>query len=335
MQATPISDFVAVSLSGTAPLSFVSTGSSTQLAFDITGSALNSSLQSWQQQVNALGVSSVQISQYEPNVVRLTAQVSPDVFYTSGTEDGGTQLNLWLQEPAAKQELLAKPASGTIYYGFDATPYPGDNVMQAWWNDSPFCYTGFYLGPSAYHSDASFMNKRQTLVNQGWGLLPIYVGRQADSDHLDTPTGIADADDAANLAVSAGFPTQYHYLSGYRNRVPVDKQLPELCHHLGRGGSWQGVWCRDLLQHQNTPIRSGVRFRAPHSGWRTTPETACRSSVLSPADTGVSYAGSWQFTGDSSLTYGGDPIDVDLDASTYRDPSTAPGNASLGNISLW
>ena len=76
--------------------------------------------------------------------------------------------------------------------------------MQAWWNNSPFYYTGFYLGPAPYHPDTSFMDERQVLVDQGWGLLPIYVGRQADSWNLDQ--GIEDGDDAVNLAASAGFP---------------------------------------------------------------------------------------------------------------------------------
>ena len=180
----------------------------------------------------------------------LVAQVTPDVFYTSGTSAGGTQLTLWLQEPAAKKALLANPTSGAVYYGIDLSPYPGDQVMQAWWNDSPFCYTGFYLGPTAYHSDTSFMSKRQTLVNQGWGLLPIYVGRQADSEHLDTPTGIADADEAVSLAVSNAFPLNTTIYLDVETGLPLTSRLPELCHILGQGGSRQGVWRRDILQHE-------------------------------------------------------------------------------------
>jgi uncharacterized protein YgiM (DUF1202 family) len=334
VQATPISDFVAVSLSGTAPLSFVSTGSSTQPAFDITGFTLNSSLQSWQQQVNALGVSSVKISQYQPNVVRLVAQVNPDVFYTSGTEAGGTQLNLWLQEPAAKKDLLAKPASGTLYYGFDSSLYPGDNVMQAWWNDSPFCYTGFYLGPTAYHSDAGFMYKRQTLVNQGWGLLPIYVGRQSDSEHLDTPTGIADADEAVSLAVYTGFSRNTAIY------LDIETGKPLTGNYMNYVTTWAGevqgkgydvgIYCSTKTADQIRNALPGAAFWVAHYTGDSLPVSA-----LSPADTGVSYAGSWQYTGDSSLTYGGYPISVDLDVSTYHDPSTAPGNVPTGSISLW
>ena len=322
VQATPISDFVAVTLSATAPLSFTPAGSSTQLAFDITGFTLSSSLQSWQQQVNAMGVTSVQVSQYQPNVVRLVAQVNSDVFFTSDTGTGGTQLNLWLQEPAAKKELLATPPSGAFYYGFDASPYPGDNAMQAWWNGSPFCYTGFYLGPTTYHPDASYMYKRQTLIGQGWGLLPVYLGRQDDSEHLDTPTGIADADEAVNLSVYAGFPqntiiyldieTGFPLASNYLNYVTTWAREVQ-----GKGYS-VGIYCNNKNANQISGVLPNAAFWVAHYTEDNLP-----SSVLSPADTGVSYAGAWQFTGDSSLSYGGHPLSVDLDVSIYRDPSTA------------
>jgi|GEM_PF-827837 uncharacterized protein YraI len=334
VQATPISDFVAVTLSATAPLSFTPAGSSTQLAFDITGSALNTSLQSWQQQVNALGVTSVQVRQYQPNVVRLVAQVSPDVFYTSETSAGGTQLTLWLQEPAAKEELLATPPSGAFYYGFDTSTYPGDNVMQAWWNGSPFCYTGFYLGPSAYHSDASYMYERQTLISQGWGLLPVYVGRQSDSEHLDTPTGIADADEAVNLAVYAGFSRNTTIYLDIETGFPLTSNYLNYVTAWGREvqgkGYGVGIYCNNKNADQIRGAVPSAAFWVAHYTGDNLP-----SSVLSLADTGVSYAGSWQFTGDSSLTYGGYPLSVDLDVSTNRDPSTASGNVPTGSVFLW
>jgi uncharacterized protein YraI len=334
VQATPISDFVAVTLSSTAPISFTPSGSSTQLAFDLTGFTLNASLRSWQQQVNALGVNSVQINQYQPNVVRLAVQVSPDVVYTSDTGAGGTQLSLWLQEPEAKADLLAKPASGAVYYGFDTSPYPGDRAMQAWWNDSPFCYVGFYLGPTAYHPDASYMYKRQTLINQGWGLLPVYVGRQSDSEHLDTPTGIADADEAVDLAVYTGFPKSTTIYLDIETGLPLsDSYLNYVTTWAGElqsKGYCVGIYCNNRNADQIRSVLPGASFWVAHYTGDDLP-----SSVLSPADTGVSYAGSWQFTGDSSLSYGGYPLSVDLDVSTHGDPSTASQNLPAGSVSPW
>jgi uncharacterized protein YraI len=322
VQATPISDFVAVNIAGTVSLCVQpsqSAGSSKELVFDITGATLNPALQSWSQTVNAMGVGSLTLSQHTPNVVRLVAQVSPDVFYTSETSAGGTQFTLWLQEPEAKQALLANPSSGNVYYGIDLALYPGDSVMQAWWKSSPFCYTGFYLGPSVYHSDASFMYKRQVLINQGWGLLPIYVGRQADSEHLDTPTGVADANEAVDYAVYNNFPrnttiyldieTGSSLAASYMNYVTT------WANEIQIRGYDVGIYCSAKTANQIRSALPAAAFWVAHYAWDNLP-----SSALNPADTGVSYASSWQFTGDSSLTYGGYPLTVDLDASTSPDP---------------
>ena len=337
VQATPISDFVAVSISGTVPLSIqpsTAASSSTQLVFDIAGPALTSSLQSWKQQVNTMGVDSVQISQYQPNLARLVVQVNPDVSYMSGTSADGTQVSLWLQEPAAKKALLANPTSGSVYCGIDLCAYPGDQVMQAWWNDSPFCYTGFYLGPTAYHSDTSFMNKRQVLINQGWGLLPIYVGRQADSEHLDTPTGIADADEAVSLVTDNAFPRNTTIY------LDIETGLPLTVNYINYVTSWAreiqgkgyavGIYCNTKNADQVRSVLPGAAFWVAHYAGYGLP-----SSALNLANTGVSYAGSWQFASDSSLTYGGYPLTVDIDVSNYHDPSTAPGSSLPGNISMW
>jgi hypothetical protein len=178
------------------------------------------------------------------------------------------------------------------------------------------------------------MSKRQTLVNQGWGLLPIYVGRQADSDHLDAPTGLADADEAVSLAVSNAFPLNTTIY------LDVETGLPLTSSYLNYVTSWAGevkakgygvgIYCNTKNADQIRSILPGAAFWVAHYAGDNLP-----SSTLSLADTGVSYAGSWQFTGDSSLTYGGYPLAVDLDASTYHDPSTAPGTAPSENISMW
>ncbi|MGD0152609.1 MAG: S-layer homology domain-containing protein [Thermacetogeniaceae bacterium] len=324
IQAVPISDFVAIKLSGTAPLNpqaSKSTGSSPQFIFDFTGFTLSSSLQSWQQQLNTMGVTAIKLSQYRTGTVRLVVQVAPDVFYTSGTDAGGTQFILWLQQPAAKKALLGKPADNNLYYGIDASPYPGDAAMQAWWNNSPFFYTGFYLGPAPYHPDASFMYQRQVLVNQGWGLLPIYVGRQADSQHLDPQTGISDADDAVTLAVYAGFPSNTaiyldietpHPLTGsYMNYVTAWNR------EVQSRGYGVGMYCNAVNANQiRSALAGNVYVWAAHYTENNLP-----SSALIPADSGTPLADVWQFSGDSNLAYGGYPLSIDLNVSKHPDPS--------------
>ena len=154
IQAVPISDFVAVSVLSTATVNFQPSQSGGQITFALSGCSLNSSLNSWQQQLNTMGVNSIQLGRNQSGAVNLTVNTAPNVSYTSGTCADGTQLVFWFQGPGAKMALLSAPNSSTLYYGMDTSPYPGDDIMQAWWNDSPFCYTGFYLGPTPYHPEA-------------------------------------------------------------------------------------------------------------------------------------------------------------------------------------
>src|SRR5256885_14447901 len=62
--------------------------------------------------------------------------------------------------------------------GFDTSIYPGDAAMTAWLKpNSPYEWVGYYL-QAPCHRDPSWMGKRQTLTNMGWGLAVLYVGQQ-------------------------------------------------------------------------------------------------------------------------------------------------------------
>jgi hypothetical protein len=213
-----------------------------------------------------------------------------------------------------------------FYYGMDTSLYPGDAMMQTWWNASPFCYTGFYLAPAPYHPDSSWMSKREVLINQGWGFLPVYVGRQADSSYLDTATGANEADQAANLAKCAGFPCQ--------TTIFLDIETP---HPLtGKHLAYVVVWVNEL---RNKGYQAGIYCNAENAGqikgalfgsvefW-VAHYIGCDlpSSIPSPVSSGASFAGTWQFSGDRTLSYGGYPIAVDLNTSIYTDPSTLSRN---------
>jgi hypothetical protein len=89
--------------------------------------------------------------------------------------------------------------AATYYYGLDVSGYPGDTIMKNY--KKKFNFTGFYLQPAANHTDSSWMGKRSTLVNQGWGIVPIYVGKYENSSSfantsLATAAGISDANEA-------------------------------------------------------------------------------------------------------------------------------------------
>ena len=221
---------------------------------------------------------------------------------------------------------------GKTFYGLDVSQYPGDDLMQAWWNNSPFYYTGFYLGPTWEHPDTSWMDKRQVLVNQGWGFMPIYVGLQAGSSSLNAAAGTSDADDAIQLAASAGFPGQttifldtetsfplagnyLAYINAWVNEVE-NKNAP------GNPGYQAGIYCYvDNAAQIKNALSGDVDFWVASWLAHGTAYDLSQSSAIGPADSGVSFAKEWQFVGDSSVAYGGDPVTVDLSASIYPDPS--------------
>lgn len=96
----------------------------------------------------------------------------------------------------------------------DTDAYPGDAKLTDWWANGPFWFTSFYLAPTLQHTDTSWMDKYSTITNMGWGLLPIYVGRQRNqSEYLNAEQGKKDAKDADGLGRKAGLPTgSYIYL---------------------------------------------------------------------------------------------------------------------------
>src|SRR5919199_2684738 len=93
-----------------------------------------------------------------------------------------------------------------LYAGFDRLGYPGDAAMQ-WLRDSTnLQWCGFYLAPAPQQPYTGWMQTLAFLRSIGWGVAPVYVGRQVatDWDTLDGDYGNADAIDAADLAKEAG-----------------------------------------------------------------------------------------------------------------------------------
>src|SRR4051795_1882709 len=73
-------------------------------------------------------------------------------------------------------DLILGGPPGEPKPGMDCQYYPGDKLMQQVFDSGAFSWTGFYLlAPN--HSDAGWMAARGILVEQGWGLLPIYLGQ--------------------------------------------------------------------------------------------------------------------------------------------------------------
>lgn len=125
----------------------------------------------------------------------------------------------------------ATPADNNLTgYGFDACSAPSQEVMDAWWETSPYAAVGIYIGGSNRlctqpELTAAWVRKQQ---RTGWHLLPIQVGPQAscsgyaDRMSSDQPTaekqGRAEAGKAVATAKGLGIgrgSTLYYDLEDY------------------------------------------------------------------------------------------------------------------------
>ena len=108
--------------------------------------------------------------------------------------------------PTALSAAVAQPH----FPGFDTGSYPGDAVMRAWFGQ-PYVFTGFYLEAPCHNASKfkPWMGHHKTLKEIGWGLVVVYVGRQAKgcgANQLSRQQGLDDAADAVSKAKGEGIP---------------------------------------------------------------------------------------------------------------------------------
>jgi hypothetical protein len=75
--------------------------------------------------------------------------------------------------------------------GFDTRDYPGDDVMEAWLESSPYRWVGYYL-PSPCYRGTSWEGTRGRLERMGWGIAVLFVGEQDWAEILPAEQVIAD-----------------------------------------------------------------------------------------------------------------------------------------------
>jgi hypothetical protein len=233
-------------------------------------------------------------------------------------------------------------ASKSFYAGFDRLVYPGDAVMQKVMDKTNISWCGFYLAPAPSQSNASWMGKRKFPQGMGWGFAPIYVGQQSDGPGSHTVTaaqGTLDAQDAAQLALSAGFP------SGSIIFLDIEQGPPAKATTLAYYKAWtaeledktaykSGVYCsyshvaQSLYDADKRPV-FWVYNLNQYSCDPAAP-AARRISNTSPfpspdpALSGVTFANLWQLAQGSQcgISAGGSSLTgVDFDSSAASDPS--------------
>ncbi len=81
-----------------------------------------------------------------------------------------------------KKPTPGRPPDGNFFAGMDVAGYPGDLVMQSLIINTNLKWTGFYLTPAPSQGhNLKWMGKHDFLRGLGWGIAPIYVGRQVKS----------------------------------------------------------------------------------------------------------------------------------------------------------
>ncbi|SHK93454.1 glycoside hydrolase domain-containing protein [Alicyclobacillus tolerans] len=219
------------------------------------------------------------------------------------------------------------------YKGFDIDIYPGDTAMANFWNNTPFSFTGFYLGPAPNHSDTTWMNTKSYLESLGYGFLVIYVGQQAgDTSYLTYAQGQNDAANAASLASQAGFNTEYDVIyldieqGGSLNQDFIDYIDGWIDYIVDSTIYMPGIYCSyetaDQIKNSSSNAGNLSNIRYWVFNINEPPSPGCTTNTSdSPSDSGVSYASSWQYIQECVQEWNGTTLTVDLDLSNYSNPS--------------
>lgn len=240
-------------------------------------------------------------------------------------------------------QVAESSAAVTYYFGFDRSTYPGTTVMQDWWITNPSFFTGFYLAPAPHHSNTSWMSRRTTLRNMGWGFAVIYVGRQAaDGSLLTAAQGRTDAHNATALAAQAGFPSlSFIFLDietgGSLSTAFINYIVGYATEMRGSTVYNPGIYCSytSAAQIQTALGSTYAEFWC----WRLgcPPSQGCHQTPPAPNPTGcgVPFAHVWQYAqsgipgscsgfqsnGNCNFASGGTGYPVDLDVAIRSNPS--------------
>jgi len=229
--------------------------------------------------------------------------------------------------------------------GFDTSIYPGDNAMQTWKQASPFAFTGYYLtGP--FHGNSSWLGKWQTLKGQGWGLAVVYVGQQAPAgltgrhcqqNNLTDTQGVADAQRLFSVASNDGLPSGTCI---FLDVELIDPNDPNDQPNLAPMQDYFRAWIRTLLQDTQYGYVPGIycHIRNANDFWTAAlaefqangrPDEPAFwvaggknfDPTKDPTDSGFAHAQVWQGALDTSRTFGGVTLNIDIDVATTPNPS--------------
>jgi hypothetical protein len=255
----------------------------------------------------------------------------------------------------ASPEITVPPPAPPAGRGFDTCETPSTSAMSTWRNFSSFTSVGIYIGGINRACSNNALNSAtwvNTVVAQGWRLIPIYVGLQAPCTDpgngaqlsLDLVTAAGQGRDAANDAVfragvagiGPGAPI-YYDMEGYNStdagcvgavRLFISGWVAQL-HALGYTAGMYSSLCSGIAD-QATVYDNSFYNRLDAiwvAAWAYNDQNDPGYSTYQPNLFGYTGCGAsvtdvmWpfhqrlrQFRGGHNETYGGVTINIDTDA---------------------
>jgi len=217
------------------------------------------------------------------------------------------------------------------FAGFDTNLYPGDSQMAWLKANTNLVWCGYYLAPAPSHHDRSWTGTRATLVDQGWGIAPVYLGQQITGPGSHNPSagqGTTDGNNAADLMDGEGFAPGSCVFLDLENGPPMTGPLNDYvgawCDAVAARGYRPGIYCSHL-------IADAVSALSPDANiWAYKVPTIAPNAVAGtefpapdPSGSGYSNAVAWQRGQNCRLTLPGAPsttMTVDLDVAATADP---------------
>lgn len=154
--------------------------------------------------------------------------------------------------------------------GFDKSIPPADRILQDLYDYTDLAYVAVYLAPNVPKGDPrdhgrltrKWMAKTPLLLEQGWGLLPVYFGvaslGKPTTETLSKDTGTADAEDAVALAGEVPFESGVIYLDLEADGTPLQAG------HTKELTAYLRAWFDRIAALGFTP---GVYVPRPHADW--------------------------------------------------------------------
>ncbi|MDV2453057.1 glycoside hydrolase domain-containing protein [Xanthomonas hortorum] len=225
----------------------------------------------------------------------------------------------------------------TFHIGFDTDRFPGLPALAWLKTQTGLAWCGYYLAPAPSHADTGWMGWRPTLVANGWGLAPIYLGQQSAGPGSHTVTadqGSVDGANAAFLADQEGFPVGATvYLDWEDGGEPSDAGIAYIrawIAALVAAGYAPGLYCSHVLAASLVaalapgPTLQVWAWRVANANTHTYAGDIQTVTASDPAGCGYAHAALWQCEQNAVLSLPGTPCDglqIDLTYSDAADPS--------------